>query len=113
MVKQNLNLKMDKSNFELKKYLKNIDDLLDDSINDILDDAKAKVPVKSGKLKNSLKVTSNSENEKIISSDVDYAYFVENGTRNQKASKFLYKAVTKNKNKIISKVEEQLKKNIK
>lgn len=67
--------------------------------NNIIKDAKANVPVRSGALKKSLSFKTNINSDdsfKITISELSYGKYVNSGTRKQKAQPFLTNAVEQN-----------------
>ncbi|WP_411679850.1 HK97-gp10 family putative phage morphogenesis protein [Clostridium thailandense] len=89
----------------------------------VLEDAKANVPVRTGKLKKGLKITNVKKKDgmKYIlvgvdrgdNSEVFYGKFIEFGTSKMTARPFLQPAYEKNKNKIQKAIAETLKEGLK
>ena len=77
---------------DLRKHQKNV---LNNVALDILKIAKDLVPVSTGKLRDSIQILEDSENSKIIGSDVEYSGFVEFGTKDQAPQPFIRPALYK------------------
>lgn len=85
----------------------------------VLDEAKRRVPVRTGKLKDSLEIKKEKRKKKIKAvhqvrskgvsqGGVRYAFAVENGTRLARAQPFLRPAVDENRQKIINIIKEEI-----
>ncbi|AKA72342.1 HK97-gp10 family putative phage morphogenesis protein [Clostridium scatologenes] len=89
----------------------------------VLEDSKANVPVRTGKLKKGLKITNVKKKEEIKyilvgvdkgdNSEIFYGKFIEFGTSKRSAHPFLQPAYEKNKNTIKEIIAETLKEGLK
>lgn len=79
------------------KCLKEAEQILDGQIkemaNDVVEIARTQVPVKSGKLRDSIHVEKSGNHEYAVGSDLDYALSVEVGTRNKRPRPYLVPAL--------------------
>lgn len=89
---------------QLMELINNIDksaeSILEEGCENIKTEAKKLAPVDTGKLKDSIDTRFASkkyDHEGYVYSDIDYALFVELGTRYQAPQPFLYPAYTQNK----------------
>ena len=64
----------------------------------VLKDAQSKVPVKTGALRDSLKINKVSDTKYEVGSDLNYSIFIELGTRNMNGKHFLRKALLNRRN---------------
>lgn len=77
-------------------------------------DAKIIVPVDTGSLRNSIHIKQGENNKSVIVyTTIEYASYVEFGTRFQKEKPFLRPALSKNRETIIKNIKEFLTKEIK
>lgn len=79
---------------------------LNDAATYVVDTSKALCPVKTGKLQASIKILSDTPDEKLIGSTVPYAKFVEMGTSKMKPASYLRGAL--NKDTIVAIVKSRI-----
>ena len=77
----------------IKKMEGHTEDVAEDSAEQIKESAKELVPVKSGRLKNSIEVTKEGDNY-VIGSDLPYAGCVEYGTKDMAPTPYLRPALS-------------------
>jgi len=83
---------------EYNKWLYNkIDNLIEKASEVIKEKAKSNCPVKSGKLRNSIVIEKNRQMNYRVQTDVDYALYVEYGTKRSSAQPYFRPAVNSTK----------------
>lgn len=88
-----------------KKIVKNVYNAMQIASNIIVDSAKVKCPVRTGRLRNSIDFKVNISSHNIVSeigTDVYYSGYVEFGTVRMAARPYLRPALTENKQKILN-----------
>lgn len=106
-----VSITVDTSDFEkmLKELVDDIeaaDDELKQLAIDTADGAKARAPVRSGRLRNSINHTREGEGSFVVEADTDYAAHVEFGTSKQAAQPYMRPAL----NVALQRFEQRLKK---
>jgi HK97 gp10 family phage protein len=94
-----------------KRVLTNLDKEMDKKIKDslqvLLNDIQAKTPVDTGKFRDSIKISQNKK-EGSVSTDVNYAKFVEFGTKDTQPAAMFRKGMATAKNKIKSIMDKKV-----
>ena len=94
-----------------KKVLSNLDKEMNKKIKDslqvLLNDIQAKTPVDTGKLRDSIKISQNKK-EGTVATDLDYAKFVEYGTKDTQPAAMFRKGMASAKNKIKSIMDKKV-----
>ena len=106
------------SNFRIESHLSEVQDAVEDAITKALEEigltaegyAKKKCPVDTGRLRNSISHAAK-EQTVYIGTNVEYAVYVEMGTKNTKSQPYLRPAVTEHKDTYRAIVKRNLKGN--
>lgn len=104
------------SNFRIESHLPEVQDAVEDAITKALEEigltaegyAKKKCPVDTGRLRNSISHAAK-EQTVYIGTNVEYAVYVEMGTKNTKSQPYLRPAVTEHKDTYRAIVKRNLK----